>query len=144
MERTDLAWRSVAKMFDNDNFTRYLGMERVLIEQGHCILKMPVQEFMLNGFDILHGGIAFSLADSALAFASNSHGRISVSLNSTISYPNSAKMGDVLIAEAKEVNVTNKTGLYDVTVTTEGGKVIALFRGTVYRTSKEFFPNEEN
>jgi len=90
----------VDKMYDDDKFSQWLGIERVLIEQGHCILKMKVREEMVNGFGIAHGGIAFSFADSALAFASNAYGRLSVALECSISFPVAVKVGDVLTCEA--------------------------------------------
>ena len=93
---------------------------------------------MLNGFSIAHGGIAYSLADSALAFASNSHGRKSLSIETSISHTVSLQEGDTILAEAREINLTNKLGIYYIDITKDGNKV-ALFRGTVYRTSKEWF-----
>ena len=83
----NLAERVVNKMFEEDSFSNWLGIERVLIEQGHCVLRMKVRNEMLNGFGIAHGGIAFSFADSALAFASNSYGKLSVALDCSLSFP---------------------------------------------------------
>ena len=99
---------------------------------------MAVRKEMLNGFDILHGGIAFSLADSALAFAANSHGKMCLSVENSIHYINSCQEGDVLIAEAREVSCSHKIGVYEVAVKTEEGKDVAAFRGTVYRSSKDW------
>jgi acyl-CoA thioesterase len=103
---------------------------------------MKVKKEMLNGFAILHGGITFSLADSALAFASNSHGRMSVSIEASMSYVESGKEGDVLTATANEISLSNKIGIYDIEVKNQNNKLIAHFKGTVYRTSKEWFPSE--
>src|SRR5258705_8293271 len=99
----------VDKMYDDDQFSRWLGIERIVIEEGHCILKMKVREEMVNGFGIAHGGIAFSFADSALAFASNAYGRLSVALECSISFPVAVKVGDELVCEAKELSITAKT-----------------------------------
>lgn len=93
---------------------------------------------MCNGFGIIHGGITFSLADSALAFASNAHGRLSVALECSISYPNAVKVGDVLTAEATEVSLTNKIGIYNIPVTNQNDEIVGVFKGSVYRTSKEW------
>lgn len=133
-----LAKKIVDKMFDDDAFSRWMGIERILIEQGHCILKMKVRQEMVNGFGIAHGGIAFSFADSALAFASNAYGRLSVALECSISFPVAVKVGDVLTAEAKELSITNKTGTYHIEVSNQKNEKVAFFKGMVYRTSKEW------
>jgi len=93
---------------------------------------------MLNGFDIAHGGITYSLADSALAFASNGHGRMAVSVETSISHTESLKEGDVITAVAKEKSLSNKIGVYHITITNQNDKTVALFKGTVYRTGKEW------
>jgi len=112
--------------------------KRIVVEPGYCVLKMKIRDEMVNGFDIVHGGIAFSLADSALAFASNAHGRLSVALEVAISYPRSVKKGDELTATAEEFSLTNKIGIYNITITNQKDENVALFKGTVYRTSKEW------
>lgn len=142
MSEKNLAESVVNKMFEEDEFSRWLGIERLLIEQGHCILSMKIRKEMLNGFGIAHGGICFSFADSALAFASNSHGRLSVALECSISFPVAVKEGDVLTCEAKELVLTNKTGTYLIEVKNQKNESVAFFKGTVYRTSKEWFPNQ--
>jgi acyl-CoA thioesterase len=138
MEKQELAEKVVDTMLAKDYFSQWLGIERVIVEPGHCVLKMQIRKEMLNGFSIAHGGIAYSLADSALAFASNSHGRKSLSIETSISHTVSLQEGDVILATAEEINLTNKLGIYYVTITKDGNTV-ALFRGTVYRTSKEWF-----
>lgn len=124
------------KMMQSDHFSKWMGIELVAIQAGYCKLRMQVRDEMLNDFGIVHGGISFSLADSALAFASNSHGRLSVSIQTTISYTNPAKAGDVLIAEAKELHLGNKTATYEIQVRLANDTPVALLQGTVYRTSK--------
>ena len=126
-------------MLKNDLFSRWLGIEPVTIQKGRCVLKMTVRKEMLNGFAIAHGGITYSLADSALAFASNSHGRKSVSVETSISHVEPVKEGDVLIADAEEVSISNKIAVYHITVKNQKEKVVALFKGTVYRTAKQWF-----
>src|SRR6476660_7786416 len=99
MTKKNLAERVVDKMFDEDLFSQWLGIEQVLIEEGHCILRMKVRNEMVNGFGIAHGGICFSFADSALAFASNAYGRLSVALECSISYPVALNVGDEITCE---------------------------------------------
>ena len=134
-----LAKKIVGKMMDEDRFSQWLGIETILIEQGHCILKMKVRDEMVNGFGIAHGGIAFSFADSALAFASNAYGKLSVALDCSISFPIAVKVGDELICEAKELSLTKKTGTYLIELKNQRDEKVAFFKGTVFRTSKEWF-----
>ena len=91
---------------------------------------------MLNGYGILHGGIAYTFADSAFAFASNSYGRIAVSINGSMIYSKSAVVDEVLFAEAKALNITYKTADFDVNVMNAEGEIYYYFRGTVYRKSE--------
>ncbi|MGB3466477.1 MAG: hydroxyphenylacetyl-CoA thioesterase PaaI [Cyclobacteriaceae bacterium] len=126
------------KMMEHDHFSKWMGIELQEISEGYCRLKMTVQEDMLNGFGILHGGVTFSFADSAFAFASNSYGRLSVSLNASMTYSKSAKRADILIAEAKKITLGSRTATFDVEVTNESSaELIALFRGTVFRTEQQ-------
>ena len=138
-----LAAAIVGKMYEDDKFSQWLGIERILTEPGHCILKMKIREEMLNGFGTAHGGIAFSFADSALAFASNSYGRLSVALECSISFPVALVAGDEITCEAKELSLTNKTGTYLIEVTNQKQQKVAFFKGTVYRTGKEWFPGRD-
>lgn len=127
------------RMMAKDHFSKWLGIELLDIGTGYCKLRMTVRAEMLNGFGILHGGVSFSLADSAFAFASNSHGRLSVSQNSQITHVKSSSAGEILIAEAEELHIGHKMATYDVRVyRQENMDLIALFRGSVYRTSKSF------
>jgi acyl-CoA thioesterase len=142
MSDKELPKKVVDKMYNSDWFSQWLGIERLLVEEGKCVLRMTIRKEMLNGFAIAHGGITYSLADSALAFASNSHGRMSVSVETSISHTESLKEGDVITATAEEMSLSNKVGVYHVTVKNQNDKVVALFKGTVYRTSKEWFPAE--
>ena len=143
MSNESLATRVVDKMYHNDPFSIWLGIERVEESAGSSTLRMQVRQEMLNGFGIVHGGVTFSLADSALAFASNSHGIQSVSIDNSINYFEPAKEGDVLTATTEEVRITNKIGLYHITITNQEGRKIALFKGMVYRTGKPWFEEEK-
>lgn len=142
MQNSDLAGKVFNAMFNNDLFSRWMGIELVKVAAGSCILRMKVRKEMLNGFDILHGGITYSLADSALAFSSNSHGRKSVSIETSISHIESCKEGDILTAVAEEASLGNKIAIYNITITNQNNVKVALFKGTVYRTSREWFPGK--
>ena len=138
-----IPWKIVNKMYDQDAFSQWLGIEIVDVSEGYCQLKMKVRKEMLNGFHIAHGGIAYSLADSALAFASNSHGRKSLSVETSISHMVSIKAGDMLTAMTKELSRSDKIGVYLITITNKENQGIAIFKGTVYRTSKDWLLKNE-
>ena len=133
----------INKMFDQDAFSQWLGIKIIDVSEGFCQLKMTVRKEMLNGFQIAHGGIAYSLADSALAFASNSHGRKSLSVETSISHTVSVKEGDVLTVTTKELSLSDKIGVYLITIINQSNEDVAYFKGTVYRTSREWFSNDE-
>jgi len=143
MSAQELAERIVKKMLDRDAFSRWLGVELVEITPQRAVIRMRVRDEMLNGFGVCHGGIAFSLADSALAFASNTLGRVSVSIENSISYPAKIRAGDVLTATAEEQSGGNRIAIYSVVVTKQEGAKVGLFRGTVYRTDQAFFEEKE-
>ena len=138
----DLAKKVVDKMINGDAFSQWLGIEVLEITEGFCKLKMTVRKEMTNGFDIAHGGIAYSLADSCLAFAANSDGVQSVSIETSISHTKKVMSGDTLIAQAKEINKGGKTALYYITITNQDNIEVAHFQGKVYRTEREWFPNK--
>jgi acyl-CoA thioesterase len=119
-------------MMAKDYFSQWLGIERMEEGEGFCTLRMTIRKEMCNGFEIAHGGISFSLADSALAFASNSHGRQAVSLETSITHIRPLKTGDIIIAKAREIQRGNRIGHYDVRIETENGELVALFKGIVY------------
>lgn len=129
-------------MFENDRVSKWLGIEPLVIEEGYNELKMIVRDDMLNGFDILHGGILFSFADSSFAFATNSFGKMSVSINVNINYHEAVREGDVLITRTKLVNQTNKLCNLNVDLfkleSNNNKKLVSSFYGTAYRTSKDF------
>ena len=137
-----IPWKIVNKMYDQDAFSQWLGIEIVDVSEGYCQLKMKVRKEMLNGFHIAHGGIAYSLADSALAFASNSHGKKSLSVETSISHTVSVKDGDVLTATTEELSLSDKIGVYLITITNNKKQKIAYFKGTVYRTLKDWLSED--
>ncbi|UOQ77708.1 hydroxyphenylacetyl-CoA thioesterase PaaI [Hymenobacter sp. 5516J-16] len=124
------------RMLRHDAFSQLLGLEVEQVGPGYCRLHFTVRPDMLNGFAVLHGGVAFAAADSAFAFACNSHGRQSVGLTVTIDYLEAGKLGDVITVEAREESLKHKVGVYQVRATNQHGVVLALFKGTAYRTSK--------
>tara|TARA_B100001093_G_scaffold111599_1_gene104007 strand:- start:1310 stop:1750 length:441 start_codon:yes stop_codon:yes gene_type:complete len=128
----------VDEMFKNDSFSKWLGIKVLDQAPGFAMIEMRVRKEMLNGFDILHGGISYSLADSALAFASNGHGIKSVSVETSISHLESCVEGDVLTAVVKELNLSKKKGIYHVDVKNQHKMTVAHFKGTVYRTGKNW------
>ncbi len=143
MDKKELAQKVVDSMMANDAFSQWLGIEILEVDAGRVVLQMTVRREMINGFNVCHGGVTFAFADSALAFACNSHGRLSLLLKATMAYPAAVKEGDILRAEAVEESLTKKVGIYAITVTKNGGEKVGLFQGTVYRTSKEYLTLHE-
>jgi acyl-CoA thioesterase len=127
-------------MVARDRFTAWLGLKIDEVREGYCRLHYIVKEDMLNGFERIHGGVLFSAADSAFAFACNSHGLITVALDVSITFTRPALVGDKLYVEAIEIHLGNKTGLYDIRTTNEKGELVCQFKGTAYRTSKKVSP----
>ncbi|MDQ6716970.1 MAG: hotdog fold thioesterase [Gemmatimonadota bacterium] len=130
----------VAGMVSRDGFSAWLGVEIVNVAPGSCTARLRVRSDMLNGFGMCHGGIPYSLADSALAFASNTHGTVTVSIENSISYPAPVTEGDILTAVAQEESAGNRIAFYRVKVTNQSSVTVGLFNGTVYRTSKPLEP----
>ncbi|MGB1219822.1 MAG: PaaI family thioesterase, partial [Flavobacteriales bacterium] len=106
----------VDQMMKNDAFSQWLGIEIIQILPGKAELSLIVKPEMLNGFGILHGGISYSLADSALAFAANSKGMQAVSTETSISHLKPAKVGDTLLATAREIHCSKSTGIYQIEI----------------------------
>ncbi len=126
------------KMFANDDFSQWLGIEILETGLGKSKVQLKVRKEMTNGMDIAHGGISYSLADSCFAFASNSHGRLAVSIETSISHTAKVYEGDILTAEATELSRSHKTAVYSIEVKNQNDLVIGLFKGTVYISSKEW------
>ena len=132
----DLANKVVEQMMKDDAFSQWLGIEIIEIKEGYSKIKMTVRSEMMNGLNIVHGGIAFSLADSAFAFACNSRNNLSVALDTSINFLKPVHPGDELFAEAKEIHNGKSTGLYHVTITNQRSHTVALFKGTCFRIGK--------
>ncbi|WP_426339802.1 hydroxyphenylacetyl-CoA thioesterase PaaI [Pseudoduganella sp. S-14] len=135
-----LAEAAGAAMFARDAASQALGMKLVEIRPGYARMTMPVRSDMLNGHQTCHGGFIFALADSAFAFACNSHNHTTVGAGCTIDYLAPGRMDDLLTAEAVERTLVGKTGIYDVTVSNQEGKMIATFRGKSHRVAGEVVP----
>lgn len=135
MQAQALAELAGRTMFERDPASQALGMALAAIRPGYARMTMTVRGDMLNGHATCHGGYIFMLADSAFAFACNSHNLNTVGAACTIDYLAPGREGDVLVAEAVEQALQGKTGIYDVTVKAEDGRTIALFRGKSHRVS---------
>ena len=134
-----LAEEVVSGMMARDAFSRWLGITVQAVHPRQAIVRMTVRDEMVNGFGVAHGGIVYSLADSALAFAANTHGRVTVAIENSITYPLPVNVGDELVASAEEESASNRLGYFRVTVRRASGEIVALFRGTVYKTKTDFF-----
>ncbi len=132
----------VRKMFAADAASQKLGMRVVGVRPGYASVEMEVLPDMLNGHAICHGGFVFSLADSAFAFACNTHNFVTVAAGCSIDFLAPSYAGDHLIAEAQEQALLGRSGVYDVTVTNQRGERIALFRGRSHRTRIEIIVAE--
>jgi len=140
-EKDKLANSVVHHMMENDFFSQWLGIEVLDIKEGYSKIRMTVRNEMVNGFGIVHGGIPFSLADSAFAFACNNRNVLSVALDTSINFIKPVHVGDVLTAEAKELHNGKSTGLYQISIINQNNHLVAQFKGLCYRTDKKLIPN---
>lgn len=136
-EKDKLAENVVQHMMANDLFSNWLGIEVLEIKEGYSKIQMVVRPEMINGFGIVHGGIAFSLADSAFAFACNNRNNLSVALDTSINFLKPVMVEDILIAEAKELHNGKSTGLYHISIYNQKEHLVAQFKGTCFRTNKK-------
>lgn len=129
MKTEEIARRSAEAMWARDDASKWLGASLDTVGPGSASLSMTVEKHHTNGHDICHGGFIFTLADSAFAFACNSYNQIAVAQHNTISFIAPGFRGDRLTAEAREISRSGRSGLYDVRVTNQDGRLIAEFRG---------------
>lgn len=134
------AEKVVAHMLETDAFSRWLGVEMLAVKPGYSKIQMKLREEMLNGLGVIHGGVAFSLADSAFAFACNSYNNRALALDTSINFTRPALPGEVLTAETAEIHKGRSTGLYQVIITNSAGEMVALFKGTCLCTGKPLIP----
>jgi acyl-CoA thioesterase len=143
MTPDERARRSAEAMWADDRASKWIGMRLEEVGPGRARLSLDVRYDHLNGHGICHGGVIFALADSAFAFACNSHNRVAVAQHNSISYLSPGKGGETLVAEAREVSLTGRSGLTDVTVTGGDGRAVALFRGASRQIGGTHFEEEE-
>ena len=135
-ENDQLAKTVVEKLMQDDLFSQWLQIKVIGVKEGYSKIRIELREEMINGFNVIHGGIIFALADSAFAFACNNRNNLSMALDCSISFNKASKPGDTLIAEAKEIHNGRSTGLYVITITNQNNDHVALFKGTCFRTGK--------
>ena len=136
MRNDEKAKQVVDKMMKDDLFSQWLGIEVLEVREGYSKIKMTVRKEMINGFGIVHGGIAFSLGDSCFAFACNNRNNLSVALDTAINFTKPVHVGDELVAEAQEIHNGKSTGLYHISITNQRDHIVAFFKGTCFRTGK--------
>lgn len=141
-EKNQLARNVVSHMMEHDLFSQWLGIEIEEITEGYSRIRMTVRKEMINGFGIVHGGIAFSLADSAFAFACNNRNVLSVALDTSINFLKPVNVDDILVAEAKEIHNGRTTGLYHIKIKNQHNQEVAVFKGLCYRTDKTLLPGK--
>jgi acyl-CoA thioesterase len=128
----------IETMMAQDKMSQWLGIQVLDYTAGAVSLQMTVREEMVNGFHVTHGGITYSLADSALAFSSNSHGVHAMSIETSISHLKKVATGDVLTVHSKELSLSRKIGAYEMDIFNQNEELVAHFKGTVYRSDKEW------
>ena len=119
-----------------DKMSQWLEIDVLSYEAGQVSVRMIIRDEMVNGFNVAHGGITYSLADSALAFSANSHGLRSMSIETSISHAKMVSVGDILTVKTKELSLSRKIGVYEMDVHNQKDELVAHFKGTVYRSSK--------
>ncbi len=125
----------IKQFFTQDHFAQHCGIELLSVAPGHAVAQMPIRPHHLNAVGVVQGGAIFTLADLAFAAASNSHGRVAVSINVSITYMKATSSG-TLRAEARELSANPKLGSYTVDVTDDHGELIAVFQGLTFRKDK--------
>ena len=137
-----LADAVIRKMMPVDAFSRWLGVETIEVAPNRSVIRMAVRADMLNGLGGVHGGVVYSLADSAFSYATNNTGVMSVAIDCTVNYPAAVQPGDVLTATAQVESSSRRLAFCGVTVRNQHDAIVGHFRGTVYRTQKLHFPVE--
>jgi len=129
------------KMLSQDAYSQWLGIEILECKIGQCKVGMTIRKEMLNSMDKAHGGISYSLADTAFGFAANTHGKYAVTIETSINHIEALSEGDVLVAESVIEKVNNKLG-FNIIEVKRGEELVALFKGVVYRTQKNWEEND--
>ncbi|MEQ9405295.1 MAG: hotdog fold thioesterase [Cyclobacteriaceae bacterium] len=131
------AQKIVAQMMAEDKFSQWLGIEVLEASDGLARIKMTVRKEMVNGHGVMHGGVSFSLADSAFAFACNSHGQKAVSIETSINHVKAVFVGDELIATCEKESISRSVGYY-LTRVTRNDELVGLFKGVAFRKQEEW------
>lgn len=131
-------YQIVMKMMENDAFSQWMGVEVHEVREGFCRISCRITDKMTNGFGVSHGGILFSLADSALAFSASSYGRVSLAIDNSVSFTRKSEAGETITATSECLNLTGRTGTFQVKIMNEKEQLLAVMKGTVYRTDEEF------
>ncbi|MEX2123034.1 MAG: hydroxyphenylacetyl-CoA thioesterase PaaI [Woeseia sp.] len=142
MNTLEIAQRCAEVMFARDSASRALGISIEVSEVGSARARMEITPSMVNGFGVCHGGYIFTLADSAFAFACNGYDRVTLAAGATIDFVRSARLGDRLLAEASERYRGRSSGIYDVTVSNQDGRLVAQFRGRSHSTGDPVITGE--
>jgi acyl-CoA thioesterase len=142
MTPEEVAKKSAEAMWARDDASKWLGASLDAVGPGAATMSMTVEKHHTNGHDICHGGFIFTLADSAFAFACNSYNQVVVAQHNVISFLAPCALGDRLTAEAREISRNGRSGLYDVRVTNQDGKLIAEFRGASRAIKGQHFSAE--
>ena len=135
-EQDQLANTIALKIIADDLFSQWLGIELVAIKEGYSKILLRIRPEMINAIGMAHGGIVFSLADTALALACNGRNKASVTLESAINFIKPVHENDIISAETTEIHNGQSTGLYQITITNQAGSKVAVFKGTCFRTGK--------
>lgn len=137
MTQDVLANEVVNHMTQNDFFSNWLGVQVEEIREGYSRIRISIRKEMINSFGIVHGGVPFSLADTAFAYACNNRNNLSVALDCSITFTKAINLGDTLTAEAREIHNGRSTGVYLITISNQDQQQVALFKGTCFRTGKK-------
>lgn len=137
-QNTDRAKVIVDHMLKHDTFSRWMDVSVEEVREGYCKISCIVTDEMLNGYKVTHGGILFSLADSALAFSAATFGRVSLAIDNSISFTKKSTSGERLTAVSECLNLTHKTGLFETKILNGKQELLAVMKATVYRTGEEF------
>lgn len=139
MNDIDIAKKSAEKMYENDACSQALGIQVEVPAPGRAEASFVVRPDMLNGHGVCHGGLLFTLADTAFAFACNSYNKVTLAGAASVDFLRPAKLGDTIVASASEVHRGGRVGLYDVSVKNQDGLEVAVFRGRSHTTSTPMF-----
>ena len=137
-----IANRCVQSMYEKDYLSKHMGMEILDVSAGFACVRMEIKQWMLNGFGSCHGGCIFSLADSAFAFACNSHNKANVAMDCRIDFLKPAFEGDVLVANANEVHCGKTSGLYQILIENQDKRTIAQFSGRSFYVNQPVFTED--